>query len=453
MMKIATMPFVRTSNEPVYKQIYKHFIRDMYAGYLCKNDKLPSIREAMQMFNVSKTSVENAYEKLLVDGYVRSISHIGYFVDVDASDLVRREQILQKEVDAKEDIKYNLTSDAIDMYSFDAILWKRYMKEAMEDKKSLATYGDVQGELELRRAIQTYAYSQRGVLCEVEQIIVGASYQSLLYLLCSLFQEKQKIAMEEDSFMQAQQVFMDMQYPLYHLKRQEDGIDVAQLEDSEATLFYVQSSACGKYRTQLHRQKDALLAWCDENHYIIEDDHNGELRYEEKVLPALQGFKSERNIVYLGSFSKILLPSLRIAYMVLPKTLLSAYQQKRDNYSPSASKMEQLALANYIAQGNLDRHIKRVRKQYERKNKVMKQLLEKHFPHCFYYLEETSFQYVIEFKAGLLNNIDRCLKQEGIAIKRKENTLYVSFSSLQEEDMEYAILKIKAYLEKESKHE
>ena len=445
-MKIASVPFERKKKEPVYIQIYNKLIKDIQTGYLQKQEQLPSIREATLLFGVSKTSVENAYAKLMSEGYVQSIANVGYFVDVDKNEIRKREEILQREVNESESYLYNLTSDAIDPYSFDDSVWKRYMKEVMEDKTSLATYGDVQGELILRKAIQKYAYTQRGVICEVEQIIVQANYQSLLYTLCSLLPEVVKVAMEEDSFLQAQQVFEDMQKEVVHLKREEDEINVQQLTKSKAHMLYVQTSACGKYRRQLTKQKNVLLSWCDKNHYIVEDDHNGELRYEEKVMPALQGFGCDQNIIYFGSFSKILLPSLRIAYMILPKGLLQRYQEKQHNYSPSASKMEQLALAKYIIQGNLDRHIKKVRKRYEQKNKHMKMLLKKHFSKYFYYLEETSFQYVIEFPEGLLNNIDRYLKQQQIAIKYSGNVLYISFSSLLEEEMESVLLKIKAYL-------
>ncbi len=447
-MKIATIPFERDHSGPLYLQIYKKLKQDMRAGYLKKNDKLPSIREAMTLFNVSKTSVENAYDKLVLEGYIVSIAHKGYFVDVNQTDLVKREEIFEKEANVDAFVEYNLTSDAIDHHSFDMMLWKRYMKEAMEDKQSLATYGDVQGELPLRKAIQKYAYTQRGVVCEVDQIIVGASYQSLLYLLCSLLEKQCCVAMEEDSFLQANQVFKDMHYQVTYLPREEESISLEHLRQSDANVLYVQSSACGKYRRQLATHKEALLSWCDTSHYIIEDDHNGELRYEEKVLPALQGYASNQQVIYLGSFSKILLPSLRIAYMVLPPQLLEKFKKKQTNYSPTASKMEQVALAKYIAQGNLDRHIKKVRKQYERKNKKMKELLQKYFTEQFYYLEETSFQYVIEFKEGLLDNIDSYFKQKNIALKKKGSILYISFSSLQERDMEEVIQQIAHYIQK-----
>lgn len=440
-MGIVTYSFERKKNQKLYQQIANHIIDDIEKEHLKQGDRLPSIREAAKMMDVSKTSVENAYNRLLEDGYIIAKAGRGYFVDVSHVELKNREFIMKADPIVESPYRYNLSSNAIDMESFDFAIWKHYIKAVMEEKEVLSQYGDTQGELRLRKALQRYAYTQRGVVAKVENIIVGASYQSLLYLLCSLLKKPITIAMEEDGFLQAMQVFEDMHYPLCQLPRKNRSIALQELEQSQANLFYFNSSACGKYRSQVDREnRKKLLSWCEkENHYLIEDDHNGELRYASKVYPAIQGFDTKGKVIYIGSFSKILLPSLRIAYMVLPDQLSQIYHQKKGNYSPTASKVEQLALANYIAEGNLDRHIKRVRKRYERKSRYMYFLLKQYFPKDSIYLEETSFQYVVEFKEKKCNNIKEEIRKAGILMDINEKRMKISFSMISELQMEEII--------------
>ena len=130
---------------------------------------------------------------------------------------------------------------------------------------------------------------------------------------------------------------------------------------------------------------------------IIEDDHNGELRYHTRMTPAMQGFDTGGHVVYIGSFSKILLPSLRISYMVIPQALQHRYDQRANSYSPTSSKIEQLALARYIADGHLERHVRRLRRHYEQKSSHMRTLLEQWFPQADILLEEAALQFILRF--------------------------------------------------------
>ena len=144
----------------------------------------------------------------------------------------------------------------------------------------------------------------------------------------------------------------------------------------------VNSASAGYNHQPLNKKKrKELLAWAAErNAMIIEDDHNGELCYHTRMTPAMQGFDTGGHVVYIGSFSKILLPSLRISYMVIPQALQYRYDQRANSYSPTSSKIEQLALARYIADGHLERHVRRLRRHYEHKSIHMRTLLEQWFP-------------------------------------------------------------------------
>jgi GntR family transcriptional regulator / MocR family aminotransferase len=123
-----------------------------------------------------------------------------------------------------------------------------------------------------------------------------------------------------------------------------------------------------------------LLEWARETGgIIIEDDYNGELRYKARPIPAMQGMDDGRNVVYLGSFSKLLLPSVRIGYMVLLPKLLERYQARASRYNQTASKIEQLALARYVKDGQLERQLRRLRKLYAEKSAALIEALEQAF--------------------------------------------------------------------------
>ena len=168
------------------------------------------------------------------------------------------------------------------------------------------------------------------------------------------------------------------------------------------------------------------------------------------MTPAIQGYDIKGHIIYIGSFSKILLPSLRISYMVLPKTLNELYEKRLRSYAPTSSKIEQLALARYIVDGNLERHVRRLRKHYEQKSKHMLQILRKEFPNANIILEEAALQYVIQLDQSLdMENIVLQAKKQGILLQEnnKEN-LVLSFAAIKMEDMKEAVHQLKEIIQK-----
>ena len=122
------------------------------------------------------------------------------------------------------------------------------------------------------------------------------------------------------------------------------------------------------------------MQWARQNgSYILEDDYNGEFRYFTHPISSLQGMSGGQNVIYCGSFSRILLPSLRISYLVLPQSLLPAYSRVKNVYNQTSSSIEQFALAEFIASGNLRRHIKKMRRRYAVKNTLLRSALAKIF--------------------------------------------------------------------------
>ena len=207
-MKLKTINFERTTGKALYLQIYEKLRSDILSGYLVKGDQLPSIRKCEALMKVSKTSIERAYEKLLEEGYILSIPQKGFFVDVEPENVQLRKAVLAQGAALQDEkIRYDFRSQTMDVSSFDLTLWKKYLKEVLDGHYEIATYGEARGELRLRMALQKYAYTVRGVLCTSNQLLIGSSFQSLLYVLCGLLDKPVVIGLEESGFPQAEAVF------------------------------------------------------------------------------------------------------------------------------------------------------------------------------------------------------------------------------------------------------
>lgn len=441
-MKIQAITFEKQKGFPIYKQIYEKLKHDMLHGYLQQGDQLPSIRQCVKQWRVSKTSIERAYDLLLVEGFLVSIPQKGFYVDVDENHRMLRKQLLDhKQEDPKQIVRYDFRSQTMDKDAFDTSLWKRYLKEVLEQQEEIVTYGEAQGEYALRLALTQYGYAMRGLLTTPEHLLIGASFQSLLYLLCGFLPKDSVIGMEEGGFPQAEQVFLDYGLKVIKLAIEDDGIPLQELKRYPLTVLYVHTGSMGRLHQPLSvKKRKELLEWARSNHtMIIEDDHNGELRYASKPLPCMQSFDMGEHVIYIGSFSKLLLPSLRISYLVLPQCFAARYDAT--NYGPTASKIEQLALARYISDGHLEKHVKRLRKRYEIKSETMQRMLRENWRQDDFLLEEAGLQLILRFpKEEMVKNImTQCNARHILVNQRDKKELVLSFAAISLEEMQEAM--------------
>lgn len=362
-----------SKREPIYIQIYDYFKKEIINRNLQKEEKLPSIRELSTDINVSKTTIEAAYNQLVVEGYVNNVPKSGYYV-VEIKDYLFREvrnPVKQDEVVENKDYINN----GVDKKSFDVKVWKRvYGNVLLEQEDELYTSGDEQGELVLRQNICRFVQKTRGVHCSASQIVVGAGMQSLLGILCSLLKGRyHNIAMESPGFTHAKSTFEDYSMNIIPIGVSREGIDVDVLKESDAKMVFLSPSH--QYPTGSVMPIDKrleVLNWAKEREgLILEDDYDCLIRYESRPIPALQGLDSTGHVIYFGSFSKILLPSIRISYMILPQPILELYTSSKRQFSQSSSKMEQLTLARFMEEGYLDKHLRKIKKIYYRKNELI----------------------------------------------------------------------------------
>ena len=427
-------------NKPMYQQIYMSIRGAIENGNLKKGTKLPSIRKLSADRGISKTTVTGAYDQLCVEGYIVSYPQRGYFVAADFDKLPKTIEIVDSDSRRARYFDYDFSGKSIDDSIIDLVQWKKNIKDIVNRNYLLTSYGDVQGEEALRSALQRYALGIRSVNAKEGNIVIGAGTQAILYLLCSLIGFGKKVAMEQAGFVQAEMVFRSFNYDINYFESDAYGATISSLKELSPDVILINPNFSGTRggNMPVTRRLD-IIEWARENNaLILEDDYNGELRYSTRPIPCVQHYDVE-NTVYIGSFSKVLLPSVRISYMVLPEKLLEKYNSVKRFMNQTASKTEQLALAKYISNGKIDAHLRRARRVYLEKSKALIAAVEKYLPEVRYIFNETSLYLTLNLPYKINKpKIEEALAQRSVRLmtyNREENALALSFSGIAQEKL------------------
>ena len=361
--------FDKESDKPLYMQLYEYIKNEITSGLLKPDSKLPSIREASSTLKLSKTTVENAYSQLVAEGYIENYPKRGYFV-CDLSEYNFDGGTVKNTVEYHNEITY--LNDGVDRESFDASTWKRIYNKVISDRNtSINTSCSAQGEEFLREEIANFVNTMRGGNTTSQQVIVGAGIQYLLGILIGIIKDDYNtVAFEKPGYKKAEFVFEDYMFNIRHIEIADSDFPIGQLRKSDAKVIYISPSHQYPLGTIMPVNKRMeLLDWAyKKNGIIIEDDYDSMIRYGGMPIPSLQGLDKNDCVVYLGSFSKMLLPSLRISYMIIPKKLLPKYNEIKDRYTQSTSKIDQLVLANFMKDGHMVKHLRKIKRIYKKKN-------------------------------------------------------------------------------------
>lgn len=398
----------KKSNTPLYLQIFNDLREAIENGNLRENERIPSVRKLCADLEVSKTTVENAYNLLCVQGYVVNMPQKGYFVEkglkLEKSDKKKSTLTGKKKV-----YKYDFSGKGIDIKCSNIKEWGKYIKDILNREYLLNTYSENQGEEELRDAITKYAFTTRGVNTDSKNIIVGSGSQTLIYILCGILGLNKTVAIEKNTFPQAEQVFKDFKYKIKYTESDKKGISIDFLNKNKPDILLLNPNYNSSNGSVMPiKRKMEIISWAKENDcIIIEDDYNGELRYKTHPTACMQSYGVEHT-VYIGSFSKILLPSVRISYMAMPDVLLEKYESIKENYNQTTSKVEQLALAEYIRDGRLEKHLRKSRRYYREKSEFMQKCVKKHFEGFVF--NETGMYF--ELNVNCKNAVQKCREND-----------------------------------------
>lgn len=381
-----TIPIDTNNKQPIYLQIYNYIKQEILKGHLKAQEKLPSARALAANLEVSRSTIDTAYQQLVAEGYVDAKQKRGYFV-VPITHLQQfsshrpGKSLSHINRESKEIIPFDFNPNAIDTQHFPYSIWKSLGKNHLDNPDNFVS-GLHYGEYALRQAISDYLHGSRGVSCSPENIIVGAGLDHLLSMLCILFDRHTMIAMENPGYRSARQVLQANDYSILDIPLKNDSMDLSILSHSQADLCYVTPSHQFPMGTVMPiSQRQELLSWANDrpDRYIIEDDHDSEFRYKGKPIPALQSLDTADKVIYLGTFSKSISPAIRTGYMVLPDSLIEQYNIKCGNYACPVSRLTQALLTDFIHEGYFEKHLNRMRKLYKTKHDHMLQAVQDYF--------------------------------------------------------------------------
>lgn len=423
---------------PLYWQIYRQLRQLILQGELPAGTRLPASRELAQQAGVARVTVTQAYEQLQAEGYVVAQTGAGTFVAADLplpapgrnngskngfvptfSRWGRRVLTLDLETTPaaapRLEIDFGFGRSFPHIFPYD--IWRRLLARYLStDDVMLSRYGSVAGFYPLRQAVADYLARLRGVRCTPEQVVIVSGAQQALDILARLLlNDGDEVLVETPGYDDAFELFRLHGARLTAIPVDDQGFPVERIPAQSAArlVFVTPSNQFPRGGAMPLRRRLALLQWAQQARaLVIEDDYDGELRYDGHPLAALQGLDSDGQVVYLGSFSKVLFPALRLAYVVLPRALTAAFTQAKGLIDRGAPTLTQAAVADFITEGHFERHLRHLRQAYGRRRQVLVEALNRYVPgkvhysavpaglHVMLYLDKTFDEAVVIRRAA-----------------------------------------------------
>ena len=370
------------SEKKLYEQVYDKFRNDIESGVMDFGDKMPSLRTLARDNEISITTVETAYNQLLVEGYIESRPKSGYYVNSGISTI---DKIKKDDSSDNEDFTLlDKNSDQMLLYdeeSFDFYKWKKSMNKVFNKCSHLLRFeAEPAGEQILREEIASYLKESRGMSCLPSDIVIGAGTQNLTNYIIKILSERgiRRASMEYPGYDKIKEIFENSNLELTkvgisgEINAEDLGIDRRVLYVNPSNHFPTGTVMPVSTRIE-------LIKWAEmTDSYIIEDDYDSELRYFGKPVPPMKTIGDGERVIYFGSFSTTLFAGINISYMVLPRNLMEDFNRLKDRFAQTCSKTEQLCLAIYMQGGYYTRTIKKCRKIYASKLKTAMKLFKEH---------------------------------------------------------------------------
>lgn len=392
------------SKTPMYRQLYDWFRKAIIEGTLRPGQRVPSTRGLAVELRISRIPVVNAYAQLLTEGYfetfvgagtcvARSIpDDAGSFPAVGARKrpaekaqssgprpLSRRGTSLSQ-VSAQTWLDnlgaFRVSLPALDQFPLS--IWSKLVaRHCRRPPRGIMAYGDAMGYLPFRQAIAEYLGAVRGVRCEPSQILVTTGSQQAL-LLCAqvLLDSNDRMLMEEPGYPGARQAFMTAGVRLTPVRLDSEGMNIEEIprreRDRARAVYVTPSHQYPMGMTMGATRRMLLLAWAARaGAWIIEDDYDSEYRFGSRPIASLQGLDTDGRVIYVGTFSKVMFPALRLGYAVVPADLVSAFSAARDSADVFSSTLYQAAMTEFIREGHFARHIRRMRMLYMERRRAL----------------------------------------------------------------------------------
>ena len=389
-----SVPLEESSSTPLYYQVYQRLRASILLGQLSPGTRLPSTRQMAYDLGVSRNTMMSAFDQLIAEGYVEGHVGSGTFVSPTLPEELLEARLKTKPILRIETNRRSLSGrgkaiaktsvtvaapagrlrpfvpgiPALDQFPMS--LWSRLVARRWRDEsRRLLNYGPAAGYMPLREAIAAYLGPSRGVQCKPDQIVIVSGTQQALDLSARvLLDPGDSVLVEEYCYSAARAAFKGAGACLVPVRVDDAGLDISDpaASSSNARVAYVTPSH--QYPlgvTMSLSRRLALLDWANRTSaWILEDDYDSEYRYVARPLAALQGLDKSGRVIYIGTFSKVLFPSLRLGYMVVPSDLVEPFARARAGVGWCCPFIDQAVLADFISEGHFTRHIRRMRSIY-----------------------------------------------------------------------------------------
>ncbi len=389
---LATISLNRSTQAPLYLQLYRELREAIETGRLQPKARLPSSRSLAEDLGLSRKTVVDAFEQLTAEGYLESSVGSGTYVSgalpqpmlglemrklnpgnqpVAFRSLSRRSrkiEVLSPFFPPVKPLPFRHGLPALD--AFPLKLWSQLAGKRLRTLPTdLLGYGDPKGYRPLREAIAGYLGTSRAVRCEPDQVVVVAGSQQAIYLTALVLLAKDdSVWIEDPGYLGARGALQIAGARLIPVPVDEQGLRVSEgvrLEPNARLVYTTPSNQYPLTVTMSLSRRFELLEWAERSgSWIIEDDYDSEFRYNSRPIASLQGLDRYGRVIYLGTFSKLLAPTLRIGYFVLPRDLVEVFSVASSLISRHPPSLEQVVLTDFIEQGHLARHIRRMRTLY-----------------------------------------------------------------------------------------
>lgn len=406
----------RQGPQPLYWQLYWQLRQLILQGKALPGMPLPPSRQLAQQVGVARVTVLQALDQLAAEGYIARKRGAGTFVAESLplppvlrsaaptalpslSEWGRRMvAMLEADTNGGAPVRYlarggeTAVPDIIDFgfgrtfaHIFPYDIWRRLLARYLgADDIILARYGSVAGFAPLREAVADHLVRLRGVRCTPDQVVIVSGAQQTLDILSRLLlNHGDTVLVETPGYRDAFDLFRVHGARLTALPVDEEGFPTEQIPiNSPARLAFVTpSNQFPRGGSMSLPRRLALLQWAGrQDAFIIEDDYDGELRYDGHPHAALQGLDEDGRVIYLGTFSKVLFPALRLAYVALPPALVTPFVQAKQLLDRGAPTLTQAAVADFIQEGHFGRHLRHLRDAYGQRRRALVQALQTYLP-------------------------------------------------------------------------
>jgi GntR family transcriptional regulator/MocR family aminotransferase len=369
----------RTGDLPLHEQIERALRERIRSGALGSDTRLPSTRTLAQELGVSRGVITEAYGQLAAEGYLA----ITQGAPVRVARAVRAASPRAPARSLLESFPYHFHPGLPDLAGFPRETWLRSLRSALRDSPLAATgYGDPRGVPELREALADYLGRVRGVDADPEHTLICTGFMQAFTLVCRTLRARgvERVALEDPGWHVHRLIVENAGMEVIPVSLDEQGLRVEELAQTDAAAVLVTSAHQFPTGVVLGpERRAALIEWAEEERLIIEDDYDAEYRYDRVAVGALQGLAPE-HVAYIGSASKRLAPGMRLGWLLTPSWLAWELTTAKALEDGGSEVIGQLALRDFLARGELDRHVRRMRLRYQRRRETLLEALAQWLP-------------------------------------------------------------------------